>query len=82
MIAGWISGEDLEELEAANVGDCWDGSRGLEWIITASADNICPLEMFAMSHLAALLLSLGVAKLVRRNLICIPKTVLFIMRYP
>jgi len=38
-----------------------------------SADKICPLEMFAMSHVAALLLSLGWAKLARRNLICIRK---------
>jgi hypothetical protein len=44
LIAGWISGEDLKGPEAVSVGDCRDCSRGLEWIITASADNICPLE--------------------------------------
>jgi hypothetical protein len=29
LIAGWISGEDLNGPEAVNVGDCRDGSRGL-----------------------------------------------------
>ena len=34
-------------------------------------EKICPGKMLAMSRVAALLLSLGSAKLARRNLICI-----------
>ena len=62
-----------EGAEVVGVGDCRGNSRGLQWAITASGDNICPLENVAMSRVAALLLSLGLAKLARRNLICIRK---------
>jgi hypothetical protein len=44
LIAGWISGKDLKGPEAVSVGDCRDGSRRLEWVMTVSADNICPLD--------------------------------------
>jgi hypothetical protein len=72
LIAGWISGEDLKGPEVVSLGDCRDALRGFEWVITASADNICPWRIFAMNRVAALLLSLGLAKLVRGNLICVP----------
>ena len=41
-----------------------------------------PWRMFATSHETALLLWLDQAKLAYRDLICIQKVVLFIMRYP
>ena len=34
--------EHLKGPEGVSVGDCWDSLRGLQWTITAPADNICP----------------------------------------
>ena len=82
LIARWISGEGLEGPEAVSIGDCWDGSRGLEWIIRASVDNICPLENVRDVPLG------NAAPVAWPRQACAPlfdlhpKTVLFIMRYP
>ena len=64
MIAGWISGEDLNGSEAVGVRDWRDSLLGLPRRRRTRSD---PCKMFAMSRVLALLLSLGLAKLVRRN---------------
>ena len=50
-----------------------DGSRGSNGLSLRRRTTFVPWIMFAMGRVAALLLSLGPAKLARRNLICIRK---------
>ena len=71
LIAGWISGGDLKGSQAVSVGNSRDGSPGSNGLSLRRRTTFAAWIMFAMGRAAALLLSLGPAKLARRNLICI-----------
>jgi len=82
LIAGEISGEQVKGPETVSIEDCRDSSWGLQWAITASGDNICPLENVRNEPLGS------TAPIAWPRQACAPqfdlhsKTVLFIMRYP
>ena len=82
LIAGWISGEDLKRPDAVGVGDCRDSLRGLQWAITASGDNICPLENVRNELRASTAPVAWPRQACGPQFNLHPKIVLFIMRYP
>ena len=82
LIAGWISAKDLKGPEAVSVGDCRDSSRGLQSAITASGDNICPLENVRNEARGSTAPVAWPRQACAPQFDLHPKTVLFIMRYP
>ena len=62
--------------------DCRDGSWASSGLSRRRRTRSVPWKMFAMSRVAALLLSLGLGQACPPQFDLHPKTVLFIMRYP
>ena len=73
LIAGSISDEDLKRWEVMSAWDVWVGRAASRELSRRMEMRSVPGDNFGLSHVATLLLTLGPAKLGRRNLICIEK---------